>query len=233
MRNFYLPLAAALLLSSAAGAQPSGRNMAKLLYQGHGSYRIISAKGLVIYVDPYAGKGYDIPADFILVTHEHPDHNKVGIVAKEAGCRIYRAKQFLSGGKYGEAMFNGIRVQAVPTYNENHKASECVGYLITLENNITIYCAGDTSRTEYMEKELPALHIDYALLPCDGVYNMDVEEAAKCADIIGASCSIPVHTKPGSLFSPQVAARFDTASALILHPGEEIDLKKSENVREN
>lgn len=31
--------------------------MAELLYQGHGSYRIVSNEGVVIYVDPYAGEG--------------------------------------------------------------------------------------------------------------------------------------------------------------------------------
>ena len=33
--------------------------MAKLLYQGHGSYRITTGEGKVIYVDPFAGEGYD------------------------------------------------------------------------------------------------------------------------------------------------------------------------------
>ena len=27
--------------------------MAKLLYQGHGSFRLVSEKGTVVYVDPY------------------------------------------------------------------------------------------------------------------------------------------------------------------------------------
>ena len=49
--------------------------MAELLYQGHGSYRIVSNEGVVIYVDPYAGEGYDMPADIVIVTHEHSDHN--------------------------------------------------------------------------------------------------------------------------------------------------------------
>ena len=52
--------------------------MAELLYQGHGSYRIVSNEGVVIYVDPYAGEGYDMPADIVIVTHEHSDHNQVG-----------------------------------------------------------------------------------------------------------------------------------------------------------
>ena len=54
--------------------------MAKFYYQGHGSYRITSDEGVVIYVDPYAGDGYDLPADLIIVTHEHTDHNQVQLV---------------------------------------------------------------------------------------------------------------------------------------------------------
>ena len=48
--------------------------MAKLLYQGHGSFRITTDEGKVIYVDPFAGEGYDLSADGILVTHGHYDH---------------------------------------------------------------------------------------------------------------------------------------------------------------
>ena len=45
--------------------------MAKLLYQGHGSYRITTDDGRVLYVDPYAGEGYDKPADIVLITHDN------------------------------------------------------------------------------------------------------------------------------------------------------------------
>lgn len=34
--------------------------MAKLLYQGHGSYRITGDNGAVLYFDPFAGTGYDL-----------------------------------------------------------------------------------------------------------------------------------------------------------------------------
>ena len=40
--------------------------MAKLLYQGHGSFRLVSEKGTVVYVDPYVGEGYDLEADLVL-----------------------------------------------------------------------------------------------------------------------------------------------------------------------
>ena len=39
--------------------------MPKLLYQGHGSYRLTADDGRIIYIDPYKGKGYDVPADVI------------------------------------------------------------------------------------------------------------------------------------------------------------------------
>jgi len=48
--------------------------MATMYYQGHGSYRFTLGDGRVVYVDPFAGDGYDVPADLILVTHGHGDH---------------------------------------------------------------------------------------------------------------------------------------------------------------
>ena len=51
--------------------------MAKLLYQGHASLRITTSKGKIVYIDPYAGEGYDKPADMVLITHEHYDHNGI------------------------------------------------------------------------------------------------------------------------------------------------------------
>ncbi len=232
MKKFFL-LLACVLCSGMAFSE--GISMARLLYQGHGSYRIVSAQGLVIYIDPYAGEGYDMPADFVLVTHEHPDHNKVNLVAKKKNCMVFHANNFMSGGKYGEARFNGIRMRAVPAYNKNHSQDECVGFVITLENGIKIYCAGDTSYTEFMDEELAYLNIDYALLPCDGVYNMDAAEAARCANIIGAKHSIPVHTKPGVLFDPKIAETFAEATdasrtdCMIILPGKEVNLITERN----
>ena len=44
---------------------------AELLYQGQASMRVVTDEGKVIYIDPYVGEGYDLPADLILVTHAH------------------------------------------------------------------------------------------------------------------------------------------------------------------
>ena len=67
-------LTLALTGITAASADEQSGKSPRLLYQGHGSLRIVTADDKVIYIDPYAGEGYDLPADLILVSHGHPDH---------------------------------------------------------------------------------------------------------------------------------------------------------------
>jgi hypothetical protein len=50
-------------------------DMPKLYYQGHGSYRLTSDDGRIVYVDPYAGDGYDLPVG---AKHNIPIHLKPG-----------------------------------------------------------------------------------------------------------------------------------------------------------
>lgn len=198
--------------------------MAKLLYQGHGSYRITSDEGVVIYVDPFAGEGYDMPADIILVTHQHYDHNKTELVTRAGDCSIITNAEALQDGEYKKFLVKGIRIEAVPAYNQKHNRAQSVGFVITL-GDIRLYASGDTSTTQEMKTLLPAYKLDYALLPIDGIYNMGPKEAAACAETIGARHNIPVHMKPGELFDRKRAESFSAPNRLIIEPGGEIELE--------
>ena len=196
--------------------------MAKLYYQGHGSYRITANDGRAIYVDPFAGDGYDLPADIVLITHQHGDHNKIELVSQKADCKVVTNFEALSDNRYNKFSYDGIEFEAVEANNKNHDPKECVGFIITIDG-IKLYAAGDTSTTEQM-KDFAARGLDYALLPCDGIYNMDLIEAAKCAELIGAKNNIPIHMKPGELFDRAIAENWTAPNRLIVEPGEEIDL---------
>ena len=195
--------------------------MPKLLFQGHGSYRLTADDGRVIFVDPYKGKGYDMPADLILVTHQHSDHNQVKLCARKPGCRIISNAEALAGGTHNSFDVDGISIRAVEAANKNHDPKECVGFIITLDG-VKIYASGDTSKTKQMET-FAALGLDYALFPGDGLYNMGLDEAAECAELVGAKHNILIHVKPFESVRKR-AEKWNAAGKLILEPGQEIEL---------
>ena len=196
--------------------------MPRLFYQGHGSFRLTTDDGRVIYVDPYAGEGYDKPADIILVTHQHGDHNQVELCTQNLGCTIISNVEALQGGKHNGFDINGIKIQAVEAYNKNHDPAQCVGFIITIDG-VKIYACGDTSKTKQMET-FSELDLDYALLCGDGVYNMGPEEAAECARLINARTNILIHIKPKALFDKEIALQWTAPNHTIIEPGEEMTL---------
>ena len=128
-------------------------------------------------------------------------------------------------GEYKTFDLGFATVEAVQAGNNpNHNIRECVGWLITLPEGITVYVSGDTSATDQMA-ELAEREIDYAFFVCDGIYNMDMDEAIACAKLVNAKHSIPYHMAPGKLFDAQRAELFDVPGRLILPAGGEIVLE--------
>ena len=218
----FLSLPLLLLGCGSALAEDSGR----LLYQGHGSLRIVTREGKVIYIDPYAGEGYDLPADLILITHGHQDHTAVNLIKnRNEDCQVITYREALNKGEYKTYELGYAVVEAVQAgNNKNHNIKECVGWLITLSDGITVYVSGDTSTTDQMS-ELAERNIDYAFFVCDGIYNMDMDEAIACAKLVSAKHSIPYHMAPGKLFDQARAEQFDVPGRLIIPAGEEIILE--------
>lgn len=76
-----LPVILILAVSIPLYASEIGKNV-KITYLGHAAFRIISPKGVVIYIDPFLSRNPKTPpemktvekADLILVTHGHGDH---------------------------------------------------------------------------------------------------------------------------------------------------------------
>ncbi len=196
--------------------------MANVHYLGHGSLRFCSQAGTVVYLDPYVGEDYSLPADLILVTHQHFDHNVIDKPARKADCQLIQNDLLIKDGKYAKMDIKDIHIEAVPAYNKNHKREECVGIILEIDGK-KIYCSGDTNTTDDMPR-YAGMKLDYAFFCTDGEYNMDIPEAMECARTIKARHSIPIHTKVGELFDEERARRFQVEGALIIRPGETLEL---------
>ena len=203
-----------------------GNGEVSLLYMGQASIRIVTETGHVIYIDPYAGNQYDLAADLILVTHEHFDHNKVGLVKnRKKDCRIIRAADAVTAEGHRRFDFEFVSVQPVEAgFNRYHDVRSCVGYVLTFNNGKKVYVSGDTSITDQMSR-MSEMQIDYAFLCTDGWYNMGNEEAARAARMIGAKHNIPYHNDTsgrGEMFDREAAEAFDGPNKMIVLPGETI-----------
>lgn len=197
--------------------------MAKLLYQGHGSFRLISQDGVVVYIDPFMGTGYEVPADLILTTHQHDDHTQISLITQKPDCTLIQSYDAIVDGVHQKFTIKGVEVEAVEAgYNAMHDAKDCVGYIITIDG-LSLYFLGDTSETPTMAT-LKDRNLDYAFLCGDGFYNMNLEEAARCAELIGAKHNVPVHLKPGEIFDREMAETFNAPNRLIIEGGAEVEL---------
>lgn len=206
--------------------------MATMLFQGHGSYRFALDDGTVVYVDPFFGTDYELEADLVLVTHDHFDHNAIDKMPHANGCEVVLPKDLHpSECEYLSKESHGVTIQAVEAYNDMHPKADCVGYVLTLDG-IRFYASGDTSMTEDMKSgKLAAMNLDYAVFPCDGVYNMDVDEASECAKLVSAKHSIPVHEDgvdsaddTQAEFDRDKVERFQAEGRIIMIPGSELHL---------
>lgn len=185
---------------------------------GHGTLMFEFNK-LIIHIDPVAREAdySKLPsADIILITHEHGDHLDIDMIQKirKSTTTILLNEGSAERVEDGIAMKNGdsqvvkgIRIDAIPAYNIQHKRStgqayhpkgQGNGYLLTMGGK-RIYVAGDTENTP----EMKALrNIDVAFLPMNLPYTMTPEMVADAAKAIRPRILYPYHygqTDPNEL----------------------------------
>jgi len=225
-RLFCLPFFTLGVLAVVAG---QGSTSAELTYFGRSSVKIRTASGLVVYIDPYAPGDYSEPADLILVTHGHSDHNRTGLVARKpstiiaapAGAVSERGARDVAEGE--SFVVGSITVRALPAANKNHDRAVSRGFLVSFDD-LAVYHAGDTDYLPEMAG-YGVYGITHALLPCDGFYNMGPEEASRCAETMKAGAVMPIHSSKSGIFDEKNARAVRAKNLVVLKPGETAKLR--------
>lgn len=174
----------------------------------------LSWNGKAIYVDPDGDANYSstytgLPkADLILVTHSHGDHfsssriesirrtNVIIIVPQAVYHSLTTAQKtnaiVLANGASTNVL--GLRIQAVPAYNNNHPVGTGNGYVLTIGDR-RIYFSGDTGNVPEI-RALP--NIDVAFLCMNTPYTMTGNEATNAVRAMRPRIVYPYHYRDQS-----------------------------------
>jgi len=177
------------------------------------SFKIKSNKK-VIFIDPVKTDDTD-KADYIFITHAHADHcsikdikkivkpETIFICPKGVSKKLSKYNYTIREVKPGDTLdLENLKCEAVAAYNINPyflwikvhpKSKQNLGYILTLNNDIRIYHAGDT---DYIPEMSNIKNITVALIPIGGDnLTMNVADASILVNEIKPEIVIPMHYK--------------------------------------
>ena len=198
-----LLVSAALLVSGfALLVHAAPRPVAYLTWYGQSCFLLESSTGTRVLMDPIpANIGYlppaDLHADAVTVSHEHPDHNNVGMVLGKP--RVLRG---LTADKKGwvkiDERIKDIAVRSVGVYHDTKRGAESgLDTIFIFEvGPIRIAHLGDLGHP-LTDQQISAIgSVDVVLLPVGGAGTLDASTATYVADQIRPRLMIiPMHYK--------------------------------------
>ncbi len=213
-------------------------------YYGHACFQLDDGKDKIL-VDPFLTgnpqasiSDKDVEATYILVTHAHGDHvGDAPNIAVRTGATVVGIPEIVDfGGQRVKTIGMNLGgtvqtsfgfVRMVPALHSSGIAGGVAcGYVIGVGGKV-IYFAGDTSLFAGMKFIGERDKIDYAILPIGGHYTMDPVDAARAAELLGASNIIPVHYNTWSIIkqNPEDLVKLvKGAKVHIVKPGQSLEL---------
>jgi len=168
----------------------------KVRWLGHACFRIETAQGTTIITDPFdesvpypAPEG---PAQIVLVTHDHFDHNAVD--------RVQGSPQVIRGTGQQEA--HGITVRGIPAFHDTEggrKRGRDVIFRFAVED-IVVAHFGDLGHTLTDEQRRPLQDVELAFLPVGGHFTIGAQEAVRVAKMLPKlKVLIPMHYRTDAI----------------------------------
>jgi L-ascorbate metabolism protein UlaG (beta-lactamase superfamily) len=231
----------------------------KIKYLSHAGFQITSGAGKIIYIDPWFDNpvgGFSLDdvkgATLVLVTHDHADHvgQAPDIVKKTGGLLVANVETghrlqsefhipaekvcYFGYGMNigGNLVYEGITVTMTQAFHSTQSGAPC-GYIVKLEDGMTLYHAGDTGIFDSMRMLGEFYKIDVAMLPIGSVFTMDPQQAAWATKMISPKKVIPMHYRTFPILVQDTKTFLDLAKkeapgveVLALNPGDEYTYTK-------
>jgi len=193
-----------------------------ITWLGHATFLLRSPGGKTLLLDPWitgnpmspeSAKKLP-PLDLILVTHGHADHTGDAVAAGRAsGAQIVapyevsvwlgsKGLQKVTGMNPGGTLkMLGLSITMVPAMHSSSIEEDgrivylgvATGYVIRLEDGLTIYYSGDTSIFGDMRLIGEMYNPQIAFLCIGDLYTMGPEQAAKACELLGVKQVVPMH----------------------------------------
>lgn len=189
---------------------------------GHSTFLIESPQGKRILIDPWVYGNPACPEsekklpklDYMLISHGHSDHFGDAVkIAREFQPQILAIFEIYLHlaqhgihtvqpmNKGGSLMMDGITFTMVNAFHSNgideggqvHYGGEPAGWVIRLEDGLTLYHAGDTCVFGDMKLIGELYRPTIAMLPIGDRFTMGPREAAYAIKLLGVKKVIPMH----------------------------------------
>lgn len=167
----------------------------RIRWHGHSCFEIGDKKKIV--TDPHDGMSIGInppqvKGDFILVSHDHYDHNAVREVEKEDS-QIIESQV--------EKKYDDIKIKGFYSYHdesEGEKRGENIIY--KFKRNGTKFChLGDLGHVLEKETVEKIGDVDFLFIPVGGNFTIGPEKAKDLIEMIEPNIAVPMHYKIGGL----------------------------------
>jgi len=197
-------IAAAVVTAAAAVAVHAAPapTVGKLTWLGQSCFVLETAAGTRIVMDPIPkGLGYELPvglkADAVTISHEHFDHNNVGLLANKP--RVLRG---LTADKKGwtriDEKVKEVSVRSVGVYHDDKRGAERgLDTVFVFEvGGMRIVHLGDLGHV-LTDEQLSAIgSVDVLLVPVGGFFTIDGYQATRVVDQLRPRLVVvPMHYK--------------------------------------
>jgi L-ascorbate metabolism protein UlaG (beta-lactamase superfamily) len=169
----------------------SWRIFMDITWYGQSCFRI-KGKNVAVVTDPYNAemlgvKKLKVSGDILTVSHQHSDHNEVGVV---------EGSPFIIEGP-GEYEVKGVTIHGMPSFHDGKEGKERglnTIYTIDIDGVIVCHC-GDLGH-ELSAGQLELLDsVDVLMIPIGGTYTIDAQTAVKVINQVEPKVVIPMHYK--------------------------------------